>query len=74
MLLMMSENIARNMYSSRGTINYPTQLYLVGNFCKNRIIMYESMNVKIIKLIKQNFIFIFELDELSLSSVRLFFG
>jgi len=30
MLLMMSENIARNMQSSQGTINYPTQLRLVG--------------------------------------------
>jgi len=28
----MSENIARNMYSSQGTINYPTQLHLVGHF------------------------------------------
>jgi hypothetical protein len=34
MLLMMSENIARNMYSSQGTINYPTQLHLVGHFRK----------------------------------------
>jgi hypothetical protein len=32
MLLMMSENIARNMYSSQGTINYPTLLHLVGHF------------------------------------------
>jgi len=32
MLLMMSENIARNMYSSQGIINYPTQLRLVGHF------------------------------------------
>jgi exonuclease I len=30
MLLMMSENIAQNMYSSQGTINYPTQLLLIG--------------------------------------------
>jgi len=29
---MMSENIARNMYSSQGIINYPTQLHLVGHF------------------------------------------
>jgi len=29
MLLMMSENIARNMYSSQGTINYPAQLHFV---------------------------------------------
>ena len=35
MLLMMSENIVRNMESSQGTINYPTQLHLVGHFCKN---------------------------------------
>jgi len=32
MLLMMSENIARNMWSSQGIINYPTQLHLVGHF------------------------------------------
>jgi len=32
MLLMMSENIARNMYSSQGKINLPTQLHLVGHF------------------------------------------
>jgi hypothetical protein len=31
---MMSENIARNMYSSQGIINYPTQLHLVGHFLK----------------------------------------
>jgi hypothetical protein len=34
MLLMMSENIAQNMQSSQGTINYPTQLQLVGRFHK----------------------------------------
>ena len=34
MHLMMSENIARNMYSNQGTINYPTQLHLVGHFQK----------------------------------------
>jgi len=34
MLLMMSENIVQNMYSSEGTINYPTQLHLVGHFRK----------------------------------------
>ena len=34
MLLLMSENIAPNMYSSQGTINYPTQLHLVGYFVK----------------------------------------
>jgi len=32
MLLMMGENIARNMESSQGTINYPTFLHLVGHF------------------------------------------
>jgi hypothetical protein len=32
MLLMMSENIARNMYSSQGIINYPTVLHFVGQF------------------------------------------
>jgi hypothetical protein len=30
----MSENIARNMYSSQGKENYPTQLHLVGHFRK----------------------------------------
>jgi hypothetical protein len=34
MLLLMSENVARNMYSSQGTINYSTQLHLVGHFIK----------------------------------------
>jgi len=34
MLLMMSENITRNMYSSQGTINYPTQLHHFGHFRK----------------------------------------
>jgi len=29
----MSKNIAQNMYSSQGIINYPTQLHLVGHFC-----------------------------------------
>jgi hypothetical protein len=29
---MISENIARNMYSSQGIINYPTQLHLAGHF------------------------------------------
>jgi hypothetical protein len=31
MLLMMSENVARNVYSSQEIINYPTLLQLVGN-------------------------------------------
>jgi len=34
MLLVMSENIARYMYSSQGTINYTVHLHLVGYFCK----------------------------------------
>ena len=34
MHLMMSENIARNMYSSQGIINYPTQLHIFGHFGK----------------------------------------
>jgi hypothetical protein len=34
-LLMMSESIAQNMQSSQGTINYPTQLHLVGHFPKS---------------------------------------
>jgi hypothetical protein len=29
---MMRKNIARNMQSSQGTINYPTLLLLVGHF------------------------------------------
>jgi hypothetical protein len=32
MLLIMNENIARNLYSSQGIINYPTQLHLFGHF------------------------------------------
>jgi hypothetical protein len=43
---MMSENIARNMYSSQGIINYPTQLYLIGHFRKNHIMMHGSVSVK----------------------------
>ena len=39
MLLMMSENIARNMYSSQGIINYPTQSHLVGHF---RILYHDA--------------------------------
>jgi len=35
LLLMMSENIARNVYSSQETIHYSTQLQLVGHFSKN---------------------------------------
>jgi len=35
---MMSENIARNMESSQGTINYPTLLKLVDHF---RILYYH---------------------------------
>jgi len=38
--------IDRNMYSSQGTINYPTQLHLVGHVCKNCIMMHGIMNVK----------------------------
>jgi len=30
----MSENIARNMQSSQGRLNYPIQLHLVGHFSK----------------------------------------
>ena len=33
-LLMMSENMARNMQSSQGIKHYPTQLHLVGHFRK----------------------------------------
>jgi len=39
MLLMMSENIARNMWSSQGIINYPTQLHLLGHF---RILYHDA--------------------------------
>jgi hypothetical protein len=39
MFLMMSENIARNMYSSQGIINYPTQLHLLGHF---RILYHDA--------------------------------
>jgi hypothetical protein len=46
MLLMLGENIARNMYSSQGTINCLTQLHVFGHFCKNRTMMDGSMNVK----------------------------
>ena len=35
----MSENVARNMYSSQGIINYPTQLHLVGHF---RILYHDA--------------------------------
>ena len=42
MLLMMSENIARNMYSSQGTINYHTQLHHVGHFRKTVLWRTES--------------------------------
>jgi hypothetical protein len=34
MLLVMSEDIARNMYTSQGSKNYPTQLHFVGHFRK----------------------------------------
>jgi hypothetical protein len=34
MLLMISENVALNMRSSQGTINYSTQLHLFGDFVK----------------------------------------
>jgi hypothetical protein len=46
MLLMMSDNIARNMYSSQGIINYSTQLHLVGRFRKIYII-YMSIYIYI---------------------------
>ena len=36
---MISQNIARNMYSSQGIINYPTQLHLAGHF---RILYYDA--------------------------------
>jgi len=33
MHLIMSKNVAQNVFSSQGIINYPTQLHLVGHFC-----------------------------------------
>ena len=36
---MMSENIARNMYSSQGITTYPTQLHLVDHF---RILYHDA--------------------------------
>jgi len=39
MLLVMSENIARNKYSSQGIINYPTQLHFIGHF---RILYHDA--------------------------------
>ena len=39
MLLMMNENVARNMQSSQEIINYPTQLHLV---CHFRILYYDA--------------------------------
>jgi hypothetical protein len=36
---MMSENIARNIYSSQGIINFPTQLHRVGHF---RILYHDA--------------------------------
>ena len=42
MLLMMNENIARNMQSSQGIINYPTQLHLVRHF---RILLLENLTL-----------------------------
>jgi hypothetical protein len=40
---MMSKNIARNMYSSQGIINYPTQLHLVGYF---RILYHDARKLE----------------------------
>jgi hypothetical protein len=45
MLLMMSVNIARNMYSSQKTITFPTLLHLVGHFVYY-ILMHGTMNIK----------------------------
>jgi len=50
MLLMMSKNIARNMYSSQEIINYPTKLHLVGHF---HIIYYSNLNYAKISKIKK---------------------
>jgi len=55
MLLMMGENIARNMYSSQGTINYPTLLYLVGHFRKNNFVaMYSGMELTVALLLVED--------------------
>ena len=43
MPLMMSENIAGNMYSSQGIINYPIQLHLVGYF-RTRMLIFCCYN------------------------------
>jgi hypothetical protein len=53
---MMSKNIARNVYGSQETINYSTQLHLVGHFVKkkNCIMMHGSMNVKFINRCNHN--------------------
>jgi hypothetical protein len=54
---MLSENIARNMYSSQGIINYPTQLHLVGHF---RILYHDARkyeyqdNKSAVGLVKRN--------------------
>jgi len=45
MLLIMSENIARNMYSSQGIMNYLPQLHLVGHFLYC-VMMHGNMNIK----------------------------
>ena len=39
------------MYSSQGTINYPTQLHPFGNFCKYYIMMNGNMNVKSVNVL-----------------------
>jgi hypothetical protein len=46
MFLIMSENNALNMYSSQETINYPTQLHLVGHFYKKTV---ELISVRCLK-------------------------
>ena len=42
MLLMMSENIVRNMQSNQRTINYSTHLHLVGHFIKSCFLLRED--------------------------------
>jgi len=42
----MNEIMARNMQSSQGIINYPTQLHLVGHFHIYCVMMHGNMNIK----------------------------
>jgi len=52
----MSENIASNMDSSQGTINYPTQLHLVGHFRKLYLLSYLAFLLNISAQDKTNYL------------------